>query len=155
MPAKRQHKVVERPKTRKELRKDKRLQKKANRVHFHKRKKELRVEYRARLKQKNGKGKKQNEKGKDQTEEHTDEDPVNMPDDDEIESDFELSDEEMESKMRGMRYGLNNFSVTAKNMIFNEFLISAQQNRSLPSNWIASNKTSNAKSRNKSHWKKK
>ncbi|KAG4076750.1 hypothetical protein HA402_002037 [Bradysia odoriphaga] len=105
MPAKRQHKVVERPKTRKELRKDKRLQKKANRVHFHKRKKELRVEYRARLKEKNGKGKKhQNDKPKEQDVEEPceEEDEVNMPDDDEIESDFELSDEEMESKMKGI-----------------------------------------------------
>lgn len=105
MPAKRQHKIVERPKTRKELRKDKRLQKKANRVHFHKRKKELRIEYRARLKQKDGKGKRNDKPKEDAEEEMDEEDPsVNIGDDEEIESDFELSDEEMESKMRQRRY---------------------------------------------------
>lgn len=103
MPAKRQHKIVERPKTRKELRKDKRLQKKANRVHFHKRKKELRVEYRARLKQKNGKGKGNKTSKEDDVEEQIEEHSANIDDDEEIASDFELSDEEMESKMRQRR----------------------------------------------------
>lgn len=117
--------VVERPKTRKELRKDKRTQKKANRVHFHVRKKQLKIEYRERLKQQK---KDKNQPKKKQTE---DEDPVldddiydqadmtddeedgqergeyeyGGPDDDagdeEIESDFELSDEELELKFKG------------------------------------------------------
>lgn len=152
MPAKR-HKVVERPKTRKELRKDKRTQKKANRVHFHKRKKELRIEYRARLKQKNGKGKR-NEKSKEDVEEQVEEDPVNEHDDDEIPSDFELSDEEMEAKMSARRYELKILYIADQRMNSKNYLISVQRNRN-PWNWISFNETVNAKSKNKNRWKKK
>lgn len=123
-------KVVERPKTRKELRKDKRLQKKANRVHFHKRKKELKIEYRERLKQqkRQGGGKKgaQSKRDADEEADESDEQQENENDDvydqadmssgnesddpnvrgsndsdEEIESDFELSDEELELKFAG------------------------------------------------------
>lgn len=99
-------KVVERPKTRKELRKDKRLQKKANRVHYHKKKKELKIEYRERLKQKKSGKLSENTKPK-----YDDDIPDNVlsggevgsdadDNDEEIDSDFTLSDEEMEQKFQ-------------------------------------------------------
>lgn len=104
-------KPVERLKSRKELRKDKRLQKKANRVHFQKRKKELKIEYKERLKQQQ-QGKKgkpngkvgamqdQKHKTKENEDEFIDEGSFVGGDDadEEIESDFELSDEELETK---------------------------------------------------------
>lgn len=103
-------KPLERVKSRKELRKDKRLQKKQNRVHFQKRKKELKIEYKEKMKQKSAdkKGKangklsskekqppQDNDIEEDSTNEHFD-------DDEEIESDFELSDEELEMKTKSM-----------------------------------------------------
>lgn len=121
-------KVVERPKTRKELRKDKRTQKKANRVHFHKRKKELKIEYRERLKQqkkdKNKKGPAKRSRdsdaesdaeraadGDDDIYDQADMSSGNESDDpnvrgsgdsdEEIESDFTLSDDELEQKFAG------------------------------------------------------
>lgn len=114
MAKRKEKKVVERVKTRKELRKDKRLQKKANRVHFQKRKKELKLEHKARLNQK-----KNVKKGKGATEEATngkklpqrdDDDIVSdeemepfAGDDEEIESDFELSDAELEQQMNAVK----------------------------------------------------
>lgn len=119
-------KVVERPKTRKELRKDKRTQKKANRVHFHKRKKELKIEYRERLKQQKKDAKKKGAKPKHRAsdEESADEalaadddiydqadmssgqdsdEPNDYDDDESIASDFTLSDAEMEQKFAGRK----------------------------------------------------
>lgn len=123
--------VAERPKTRKELRKDKRTQKKANRVHFHVRKKELKIEYRERLKQQKKDKSQPKKKGaaaaaldEDDAAEDDDDvyDQADMTDgddddneqrgeyeyggadeegDEEIESDFELSDEELEQKFAG------------------------------------------------------
>lgn len=109
-------KPVEKFKSRKELRKDKRLQKKANRVHFQKRKKELKLEYKERQRQKslgktasNGKGKMmklpkkfehQHSDMEDDGDDHDDVDPHD--DDEEIESDFELSDQELEQKTKSM-----------------------------------------------------
>lgn len=114
-------KPVEKFKSRKELRKDKRLQKKANRVHFQKRKKELKIEYKEKQRQKGlgktatvGKGNtvklsKKFDKSNDQ--QHSDmdgddnEDDVAAhedDDDEEIESDFELSDQELEQKTKSM-----------------------------------------------------
>lgn len=99
-------KQVERPKTRKELRKEKRLQKKSNRVFFHKRKKELKIEYRNRLKQKN-KQQQSTNKPTETEPTHEDDDSEaeasfvdNDGDDEEIASDFELSDEEVEQKFQ-------------------------------------------------------
>lgn len=106
-------KAVEKFKSRKELRKDKRLQKKANRVHFQKRKKELKIEFKERMKQKSG-GKKNKANGtvakpteKHQNENSDTEDGIAEDDhiddnDEEIESDFELSDEELEMKTKSM-----------------------------------------------------
>lgn len=103
-------KPVEKFKSRKELRKDKRLQKKANRVHFQKRKKELRTEFKEKLKQKNqgknGKSsgnskmppEKQVNEGSDQQKDFVENE--HFDDDEEIESDFELSDEELEMKTK-------------------------------------------------------
>lgn len=117
-------KPVERFKSRKEVRKDKRMQKKQNRVHFQKRKKELKLEFKERMKQTNS-GKKGKTNGKSQTakekqpfeeidnkddsiaNEHID---GNGNDDEEIESDFELSDEELEMKTKSIskpRYIIN------------------------------------------------
>lgn len=101
------NKQVERPKTRKELRKDKRLQKKANRVHYHKKKKELKIEYRARLKlKKSGKIPEKCTKAKNKEEDEIlEKNLFHASDtDDEIASDFELSDEEMEEKFKNKRY---------------------------------------------------
>lgn len=107
-------KPVERVKSRKEVRKDKRLQKKQNRVHFQKRKKELKLEFKERMKQKNlgkkGKanGKSQPAKEKQPFEEKDYEDDfiesehIDGNDDEEIESDFELSDEELEMKTKSV-----------------------------------------------------
>lgn len=109
-------KPIEKFKSRKEVRKDKRLQKKANRVHFQKRKKELKLEYKERIKQKNqtkNGSKKNTSNGKVLTtkaEEEVLSDAIeddftengNFDDDEEIESDFELSDEELEMKTKAM-----------------------------------------------------
>lgn len=99
-----QSKVVDRPKTRKELRKGKRLQKKANRVHYHKKKKELKIEYRERLKLKKS-GKTPEPKIQHKSEDEILDDALSGDEDvpgsdEEIESDFELSDEEMEQKFQ-------------------------------------------------------
>lgn len=114
MGARKQKKTVEKFKSRKEVRKEKRMQKKANRVHFQKRKKELKLERKERFQQKN-KSKNEKDKISEKTKSirksHTlphifDE---NIPytagdydDDEEIESDFELSDEELEKKTKAM-----------------------------------------------------
>lgn len=103
------NKQVERPKTRKELRKDKRLQKKANRVFYHKKKKELKIEYRARLKlQKSGKLPDKAKTANDHAEDPILDAPTAAADDDdddeEIDSDFELSDEELEEKFNNKRF---------------------------------------------------
>lgn len=106
-------KPVERVKSRKEVRKDKRVQKKQNRVHFQKRKKELKLEYKERISQQNlgkkGKasGKLQPSKEKQQSVDEDNEDYFVVDqhldgDDEEIESDFELSDEELEMKTKSM-----------------------------------------------------
>lgn len=117
-------KPVEKFKSRKELRKDKRLQKKANRVHFQKRKKELKVEYKEKQRQKGlgktvtvGKGNtvklsKKFDKSNDQQHSDMDDDDDDDneddvaahedDDDEEIESDFELSDQELEQKTKSM-----------------------------------------------------
>lgn len=117
-------KPVEKFKSRKELRKDKRLQKKANRVHFQKRKKELKLEYKERQRQKslgktatNGKGKQMklpkkfgDNNGHQYSDMEGDGDDydddiadVDQHDDgEEIESDFELSDQELEQKTKSM-----------------------------------------------------
>lgn len=115
-------KPVEKFKSRKELRKDKRLQKKANRVHFQKRKKELKMEYKERQRQKNldktatnAKGsnmsklpkkfeKSNDRKYSDMDDDDDDaEDDIDPNDDDEeIESDFELSDQELEQKTKSV-----------------------------------------------------
>lgn len=114
MAKRKQKKIVERVKTRKELRKDKRLQKKSNRVHFQKRKKELKLEYKARLNQKkNGKkgksgteeavnGKKKPEPSDDELVSDEEMEPF-TGDDEEIDSDFELSDEELEQQMNAVK----------------------------------------------------
>lgn len=116
MGKRKQTKTVEKFKSRKEVRKEKRLQKKANRVHFQKRKKELNLERKERLQQK-GKTKNQSNK-KDKTNEKIRSVKNKVPtadfeddlvetvgdydDDEEIESDFELSDEELEKKTKAM-----------------------------------------------------
>lgn len=115
-------KPVERMKSRKEVRKDKRLQKKQNRVHFQKRKKELKLEFKERLKQQNlGKKGKANVKSqlakekqpfeeKDYEDEFVESGDIDGNDDEEIESDFELSDEELEMKTKSIskpRYVFN------------------------------------------------
>lgn len=131
----RQKKAVERVKTRKELRKDKRLQKKANRVHFQKRKKELKLEYKERLKQK-----KLGNKGKTNGKSKTDEKVLNEEHeyddfdmegdtnefaggDDEIESDFELSDEELEKKTNAMSKQQYVFNSYLKCLVFANFFM--------------------------------
>lgn len=123
MAKKNKKKAVETVKSRKDLRKEKRQKKKENRAFFQKKRKELKLEYRAKLKenQKNGskkKGKtevskKQNEiKNKLLTDDH---EPEFLGNDEEIESDFELSDEELEtktemlSKKRYLRYFYSTF----------------------------------------------
>lgn len=112
MAKRKEKKTVERIKSRKELRKDKRLQKKANRVHFQKRKKELKVENTARLNQK-----KNMKKGKPtadvlptykklplKSDAVSDEEMDQfMSEDEEIESDFSLSDEELEQQMNAVK----------------------------------------------------
>lgn len=113
-------KPVEKFKSRKELRKDKRLQKKANRVHFQKRKKELKIEYKERQRQKglgkaatNGKGgvvklptkkfdKSDERQHSDMEDDGDDYNVDDDNDDEEIESDFELSDQELEQKTKSM-----------------------------------------------------
>lgn len=131
----RQKKAVERVKTRKELRKDKRLQKKANRVHFQKRKKELKLEYKERLKQK-----KLGNKGKTNGKSKTDEKVLNEEHeyddfdmegdtnefaggDDEIESDFVLSDEELEKKTNAMSKQQYVFNSYLKCLVFANFFM--------------------------------
>lgn len=107
-------KPVEKFKSRKELRKDKRLQKKANRVHFQKRKKELKIEYKEKQRQKilgksggqgnSAKPSKKLDKIDDRQHSDMDEDDAHNDvddgddDDEEIESDFDLSDQELEQK---------------------------------------------------------
>lgn len=101
--------MVEAVKSRKDLRKGKRQQKKANRAHFQKRKKELRLEYKDRLKNnKTGNKQSKNEpshRSKDADEEDmpvSDVDGQNFDNDEDIDSDFELSDEELEMKTNAM-----------------------------------------------------
>lgn len=109
MGKRKQKKAVEVVKSRKELRKNKRVQKKANRVIYQKRRKELRTEYKQRLKNKAGNNKPNK---KDLAAQHKDDDlsgDEEMPrlddadnDDEDIASDFELSDEELEMKTKQM-----------------------------------------------------
>lgn len=104
--------AVQKIKSRKELRKDKRLQKKANRVHFQKRKKELRTEFKEKLMQKNqgkngkatGNSKVPKEKRANQGGDGEEDFAENehFDDDEEIESDFELSDEELEMRTKSV-----------------------------------------------------
>lgn len=113
MGSRKQKKAVEKFKSRKEVRKEKRLQKKANRVHFQKRKKELKLE-RKELEQQKNKSKNKKDKTSEKTKSiknnlssHGIEDDFidtagAYDDDEEIESDFELSDEELEKKTKAM-----------------------------------------------------
>lgn len=113
MAKRKEKKGVERVKTRKELRKDKRLQKKENRVHFQKRKKELKLEHKERVKQKKN-GKKTTEKSNKEikknsknlhgSDENECEISAQLDDDggEEIESDFQFTDEELEEKTKAV-----------------------------------------------------
>lgn len=116
MGRKNQKKAVETTKSRKELRKNKRIQKKANRANFQKRRKEMRVEHKERLKNKTGTKNKQNKSDAahrrngdqlvDNDSQCSDADDVNSiahdDSDEDIASDFELSDEELEMKTNQM-----------------------------------------------------
>lgn len=108
-----QRKTVEIVKSRKDVRKNKRLQKKANRANFQKQKKEMRIEFKNRQKNNTGKKKKQpvSRGNEDQDDEmdHTEfekdefdnyDGDDNDDDGEDIASDFELSDEEMEQKAK-------------------------------------------------------
>lgn len=105
-----QKKAVETVKTRKELRKNKRVQKKVNRANFQKRRKELRTEYKERLKNKAGNMKPNKKESTAQRKGNDSKADDEMPfsdgaealDDEDIASDFELSDEELEMKTKQM-----------------------------------------------------
>lgn len=104
-----QRKVVAAVKSRKELRKNKRLQKKASRANFQKRRKELRVERQQQKSNRSNNDKQQNKKdvAHKRNARHADDiasgsehelDDGAEYDDEDIPSDFELSDEELEMK---------------------------------------------------------